>query len=318
MDHNNVIKSIPYNSFSFDIRINQTPVHLFDSHYQELYLTHFHRCKDENESTGFTCKLFNLDEVFTFMIHQDSAIMLYIIAYAEETSLLFEELIKINNEQVRSIRALYKKLADKESNSDFLEEIMHVNNELINTKRQLSKKNMELNELNLRLENLNYTDYLTNIPNRRKFFKDIYQFALDADYYLVMMDFNNFKIINDEFGHIKGDETLRFYTQYISDQVIPRGGVIYRLGGDEFAILVEKESAIDFKQLFENVDKELRKIHPLTGTSYGIVEVTKDNCNENHKAELLMAKADHFMYKMKKDFYDQNHLKMRTKKSLNS
>ena len=97
-----------------------------------------------------------------------------------------------------------------------------------------------------RLYNLAYIDTLTGIPNRQKLKDD---FALMADKLMadkiynealhgimVILDLDNFKSVNDTYGHNTGDVMLRRLTEHLqSDPVF--AGHIYRLGGDEFVLL---------------------------------------------------------------------------------
>ncbi|MCF7931111.1 MAG: sensor domain-containing diguanylate cyclase [Acholeplasmataceae bacterium] len=96
------------------------------------------------------------------------------------------------------------------------------------------------------------TDYLTNLDNRRGFdmkFLDLKNLH-KQDVYIYMIDIDEFKLINDQYGHGIGDSILKQVAQIISTQVSPYG-IVSRWGGDEFAgiflgeekILVEKLKA---------------------------------------------------------------------------
>lgn len=84
-------------------------------------------------------------------------------------------------------------------------------------------------------------DALTGLANRRYFMDHIQQTILRAERYeesfaVYLIDLNDFKPINDKFGHIFGDHVLRVFAQRLSNSV-RRVDVASRLGGDEFAVI---------------------------------------------------------------------------------
>ena len=108
-----------------------------------------------------------------------------------------------------------------------------------------------------KLYSLAYLDNLTGIPNRQKLKED---FALISDEIykenlhgiMVILDLDNFKGINDTYGHNTGDVMLRRLTEHLrSDPVF--AGHIYRLGGDEFVLLFSHEKG-RFSSFDESMD----------------------------------------------------------------
>lgn len=74
------------------------------------------------------------------------------------------------------------------------------------------------------------TDYLTGMINRRGL-HEIWNALPDEAYvHCLYMDIDNFKLVNDVYGHAKGDELLRFVGDLLKD-VFP-GQLVVRLGGD--------------------------------------------------------------------------------------
>ena len=97
------------------------------------------------------------------------------------------------------------------------------------------------------LHNLAHIDSVTTLPNRNRF-NDRLAFALDrADRLgtgvgLLLLDLDNFKVVNDTLGHDAGDVLLKLVAQRLSSNL--RGGdVIFRIGGDEFVVIVEQDGA---------------------------------------------------------------------------
>ena len=87
------------------------------------------------------------------------------------------------------------------------------------------------------------TDPLTNIYNRRHFdtiFEHFHSRAIAEDKGLsfFMIDIDNFKPYNDNYGHQKGDETLIAVAQVLHEQLHRTDDYLFRIGGEEFAILL--------------------------------------------------------------------------------
>lgn len=115
--------------------------------------------------------------------------------------------------------------------------------------RELREKNIELGgrtrELEHALEMLSAmatTDWLTELPNRRKFDETLSRMfhqseRFDEDVTLVLFDIDRFKLINDEHGHGAGDQVLREIGAILRG-CARKSDMPARLGGDEFGILL--------------------------------------------------------------------------------
>ncbi len=116
------------------------------------------------------------------------------------------------------------------------------------------------------LEQMLTTDELTKIHNRRGFF-DVFERELDLTKrgisvggVLIMIDLDNFKIINDTYGHGAGDKALQLVGQTLSIY-IRKMDICARLGGDEFIVLF---SNTDKHASLERAQKLARKLNSLT------------------------------------------------------
>ena len=109
--------------------------------------------------------------------------------------------------------------------------------------------------LNKKLQVLAEYDGLTGIKNRRSL--DIYIDELiksNRIFTFAMMDANEFKKINDTYGHQKGDESLKMIAQFLKDEFEH----VFRYGGDDFAI-VSFDNAETVKAKLENVNARLKE-----------------------------------------------------------
>ncbi|MFI7587479.1 putative bifunctional diguanylate cyclase/phosphodiesterase [Spongisporangium articulatum] len=84
------------------------------------------------------------------------------------------------------------------------------------------------------------TDELTGVPNRRALLAHL-EAALERDepISLLLVDLDEFKVVNDRYGHSVGDELLRQVAGLFAG-LLPGGGMLARLGGDEFAVLLPR------------------------------------------------------------------------------
>ncbi|WP_236236267.1 GGDEF domain-containing protein [Pseudomonas faucium] len=141
-----------------------------------------------------------------------------------------------------------------------------------------------------------YVDVLTEIPNRRSFMlKAERQLqAATPGQYLAMIDIDNFKKVNDRFGHDVGDEVLKRVAMHI--QASMGGFEFARLGGEEFAILFD---GMDEQRVFEQVDglcsrvREDHSEHPVT-ISIGLAKV-----NLGDTLTIALVRADQALYAAK-------------------
>lgn len=97
----------------------------------------------------------------------------------------------------------------------------------------------ELKKLNARLEDISSIDGLTQINNRRKFDNKIFEMINYANINnkkisIFMLDIDHFKLYNDTYGHLQGDETLKLVAKTFSNNMESVQGISARFGGEEF------------------------------------------------------------------------------------
>ena len=83
-----------------------------------------------------------------------------------------------------------------------------------------------------------YHDELTGLPNRRRFTEVLKCSLRNAEgaIGLMVLDIDDFKLVNDRYGHQTGDALLRLFARYLQ-KLTREGEILARLGGDEFAII---------------------------------------------------------------------------------
>jgi diguanylate cyclase (GGDEF)-like protein/putative nucleotidyltransferase with HDIG domain len=150
------------------------------------------------------------------------------------------------------------------------------------------------------------TDYLTGLPNARSLFvhlsRELARCRRTGTSLAVMVcDLDNFKQINDLYGHLEGDNLLKDFAGHLKESC--RGyDYVARMGGDEFVIVapglspeVSNEKASRLNQLAIEAGKKI------TGRNLVALSVGTAFCPEDSfDVERLLAEADRRMYSMKK------------------
>jgi c-di-GMP phosphodiesterase Gmr len=121
-----------------------------------------------------------------------------------------------------------------------------------------------------RLSELANTDGLTGLPNRNAIHERIRAAIADADKEpvgILFLDLDNFKKVNDHYGHIFGDRLIKDVSSAIKSCLAP-GDTLARLGGDEFIVLAQAPTVESLEATAQRILERLR-----TPFSLGLVEV---------------------------------------------
>jgi diguanylate cyclase (GGDEF)-like protein len=155
------------------------------------------------------------------------------------------------------------------------------------------------------LETLAYTDELTNLLNRRGFME---RFGEELDrarrfrrpFSLAFIDLDNFKYVNDRFGHKAGDDLLKMVSETLVSHTRATDKV-GRLGGDEFAVLLVETGQEGVKKAFDKCHRALIDRLKTTGwpvtISAGVLTYTDSDMNLVE----LVDTADKWMYQVKQN-----------------
>ncbi len=143
------------------------------------------------------------------------------------------------------------------------------------------------------------TDFMTGLHNRRSLFSYLAMVKHEPQISLITVDLDNFKKVNDSYGHQMGDEAL-IETSRILEECFPKD-FIARLGGDEFlAVIVGKctESELESRTAdlletlcsFYKSREEFSKMTASAGIAY---EISEDG---EHDIEKIMINSDSALY----------------------
>ncbi len=160
-----------------------------------------------------------------------------------------------------------------------------------------------------KLKFLSLYDYLTKLPNRVLYYDRMKQEIAYArrerkKFSLMFLDLDDFKEVNDKFGHDIGDQLLQGVAKRFS-KLLRKTDTICRLGGDEFIILLPrltqpKENTVDVvRKIFSSLSEPflIGENQICINTSIGIALYPDDGEEE----EILIKSADKAMYMAKKE-----------------
>lgn len=150
------------------------------------------------------------------------------------------------------------------------------------------------------LKEISIRDPLTNLYNRRYFYDCLENELgkaqkLNLPISLVMFDINNFKQINDEFGHHAGDELLQQIAELSKRLKLFSG---FRFGGDEFVFLLPGITESEAYILVEKMESQLMAWNTSVSLAYGAIELLAD-AYEN--IDYYLQLADERMYTNKRE-----------------
>jgi diguanylate cyclase (GGDEF)-like protein len=176
------------------------------------------------------------------------------------------------------------------------------------TLHDISKRKYQISLLD---QKANY-DGLTNLLNRQAAEQQLKQLIINRQSFaLIMMDLNDFKPINDVFGHDSGDELLI----HVSNQLLKslrKADVLSRWGGDEFVIILPNALKDDVINICAKLASKLSKPHHLSqyNKSVSVTASMGVSFYPDDQVELLelIRAADKAMYYVKKEQSSTNEL----------
>jgi len=167
---------------------------------------------------------------------------------------------------------------------------------------------VEIHHLEREMRKLAMLDELTGIMNRRAFLAKA-EYAISVanrsqmGLALVYIDLDNFKAINDTYGHAVGDEVLKCFAS-VAGGIVRKSDVIGRLGGEEFAMIVYGAGKEAARQLVEMLLAEVRNTQVIASAnqirftaSAGLVYL---DASERKTVEQLLAQADKALHQAKR------------------
>ncbi|RBW69217.1 GGDEF domain-containing response regulator [Bacillus taeanensis] len=185
----------------------------------------------------------------------------------------------------------------QEGADDFIKKPVEMNEFLVRIKRHLQRRQS--------IRNAILMDELTHVYNRKflmmEFDRQLAEYTRTGEIFTIaMIEIDDFKNINDSYGHLTGDEILRSFANLILENK-RNPDYLIRYGGTEFVLLLPHTSAAEANQLlehmldkFRNIDFSYNQLFFHLSFSAGVVEVNKTNIKEVkwlEQAEIALDKA---------------------------
>lgn len=188
--------------------------------------------------------------------------------------------------------------------SDYVSKPFKPKELMVRVKTQLDLQSM--------IKNLKYIsshDTMTGILNRRKFFELAQaQFELKQDsLFVVMIDIDKFKSINDTYGHHVGDIVIKKMAQMI-EEMLPSESIFGRLGGEEFAIVCRFKNKIKTFEFIESIRTSIKEVTIIVennNINFTISSGISQYNNNFLTIDDLLKEADTMLYKAKESGRDK-------------
>ena len=176
----------------------------------------------------------------------------------------------------------------------------------------MDRKQKEMKAVIAQADEVSHTDALTFLPNRKQIIADLQRQVTFSERYqeplsISILDFDQFKNVNDTYGHSVGDDVLRFVALQLRDHV-RSPDMVGRYGGEEFLVLLPNSTVKAAGEQAERLCEQVRSTPVISGKhviymtiSLGIAQYRIDQENW----EQLLNRADQALYQAKKNGRDR-------------
>jgi len=194
--------------------------------------------------------------------------------------------------------------------SDFVIKPVRLEELLLRLRRVLKERQLstERTRMMQKLQKLATTDGLTKLYNSRSFYS---QLELEVDRYnrykhplsLLLLDIDNFKEFNDNFGHLEGDKVLVRFSQIIKS-CLRTNDSAYRYGGEEFTVILPETNGDEAKTVAQRIRSSLEteKFEPVPDRNAKItISIGVTQYFPKEELSAFIRRADKAMYLSKKN-----------------
>ncbi|SHM72860.1 GGDEF domain-containing protein [Gracilibacillus kekensis] len=200
--------------------------------------------------------------------------------------------------------------------------VLERGSEVLDFLQRATDKEKELIVKSAMMERLSKIDALTNLYNHKTFheyldFLHEQSVSYDMPLQLALIDIDDFKLINDQFGHSNGDVVLKRVAQGLTDK-LTENDVVARYGGEEFAVLLTNKSIEQALETMEEVRLYIAHQYHEELDGNITVSIGLKNLDKSMSKEALFKEADELLYSAKRNgknqvMYDgkkESHVKM--------
>ena len=244
--------------------------------------------------------------------------LILVVTLSSTIFFLFDRIVK-DISMLREVAYKFKELdfsdIDKLSNALRKEkrrdELFYLKRAVLTMAQELEALITQLKSEKDKLEELAYTDPLTGLSNRRFFLEEMKRVIETARRYreplsIMMLDVDNFKRINDEYGHDVGDMTLKQLAEVIRKNT-RSSDIAARFGGEEFIVALPKTDERGALMVAERIRQEFKKSKvQVDGKEIGTtVSIGIASFEEGYDLDRLIKEADEALYEAKRTGKDK-------------
>lgn len=177
------------------------------------------------------------------------------------------------------------------------------NRKIRDTLNELHQAQAQLEEQNRVFKQQSITDSLTGIYNRLKLDEDLsYAIRLShrtkSEFSIILLDIDHFKRVNDQFGHLFGDELLKAFSSLLVGSV-RQSDIVGRWGGEEFLIICPDTDLQGCIKLAEKLRKQITE-YKFPGEKMFSASLGVAVHHPEEKADTLIGRVDKALYRAKK------------------
>ena len=244
--------------------------------------------------------------------------LILVVTLSSTIFFLFDRIVK-DISMLREVAYKFKELdfsdIDKLSNALRKEkrrdELFYLKRAVLTMAQELEALITQLKSEKDKLEELAYTDPLTGLSNRRFFLEEMKRVIETARRYreplsIMMLDVDNFKRINDEYGHDVGDMILKQLAEVIRKNT-RSSDIAARFGGEEFIVALPKTDERGALMVAERIRQEFKKSKvQVDGKEIGTtVSIGIASFEEGYDLDRLIKEADEALYEAKRTGKDK-------------
>ena len=236
------------------------------------------------------------------------------ISSLEHTRLAFENAYKIvAHKSIASYKETnekFEKLSHFSTLSSFTEECHKLQ---LDMQDEVTRANETIQKLSGQIKQLEETtnlDPLTKIFNRRALNSYLQQICskdkLNHELHLLLLDIDDFKLVNDTYGHIAGDKVLILIAKILR-KILRDGDKVFRYGGEEFVVILNRINAKTCKIIANRIIKIIESNQLIyKGQSLQVtMSIGGTTYKEDDTPESLISRADKALYKSKNNGKNQ-------------
>ena len=212
--------------------------------------------------------------------------------------------LKINSHD--EIHEIYEGIRSMQINIvDYLNDVSSLQEDKKKAQIEIEDRDKQIGQLSIET----YKDALTGVGNKAAYLKEAGALTKSieqggAEFALVIVDINNLKKMNDDYGHRAGDAYIKGCCDMICDAFV--NSPVFRIGGDEFIVVLREKDYADRKKLTETLRERYKETYANADAEpwqrYSAAVGIAEHAFDDNSVDLVFKRADEKMYEDKAAF----------------